>query len=149
MHPPKMWRDATEPHNTARKESSGRKSTFQKAMNQLYPSCIRVRSSTSGKHCVPPERQRPTAAYGYHNTAARRTAHISLHRSPLHVTETPAVWSWANAPCTRLGCAAQKGQSLLKVTLLVYRNSGKYAKPKLLKMASFSSPHSPLTWLLC
>ena len=43
------------------------------------------------------------------------------------------MWSWANAPCTMLGCVAQKGQSLLKVTLLVYRNYSKCAKPKLLK----------------
>lgn len=66
----------TKLYNTARKERTRRKSIFQKAMNQLHPSCIKVRSSTPGKHCVPAERQRPTVAYGYRDTAARRTAHI-------------------------------------------------------------------------
>lgn len=135
-------KDATDPYNTARRGKSGWKSIFQQAMNQLYPRCIRVRSSTSGKHGVPAERQRPKLYMD--TTTLLRKQHISLHRSALHITETPVIWSWANAPCIMLGYAAQKGQSLLKVTLLVYRNYSKCAKPKLLKMASFSSPCSPL-----
>lgn len=59
----------------ARKERSGQKSIFQKAMEQLYPSCIRVRNSTPGKHDVPAERQRSSVVDGCNNTSARRTAH--------------------------------------------------------------------------
>lgn len=83
-------KDATDPYNTARREKSGWKSIFQQAMNQLYPRCIRVRSSTSGKHGVPAERQRPTAVYGYHNTA-KKTAHISAQICSTHYRDTSHV----------------------------------------------------------
>lgn len=70
--------------------------------------------------------------------------HVVLHGSVLHITETPVMQSWVNAACTMVSYVTQNGQSLLKVTLLIYRNFGKCAKPKLLKRASFSPSHFPL-----
>lgn len=115
-----------------------------------WTSCIQAALESEAAHLestVSAKRQRPTAVHRQHNTARRRTAHLCMDL--FHALQRHDSWSWANAPCTTLSCAAQKGQSLLKVTLFIYRNYGKCAKPKLLKMASLLSPCFPLPWLSC
>ena len=147
MHPPKTWRMQLIP--TIRPEEKRRDGRV--SFSKPWTSCIQDASESEAAHLastVSLLRGRDQQLY-MDTTTLLRKQHIFLHRSALHITETPVMWSWANAPCIMLGYAAQKGQSLLKVTLLVYRNYSKCAKPKLLKMASFSSPCSPLPWLSC
>lgn len=79
------------------------------------------------------ERQRPTALYGYHNTALS-IAHLSAL--------TCSIQSETNAPCTMPHCMARKARhcSGSLFTFVPSRIYSKCTKRKFLKTASFSPP---------
>lgn len=114
------------------------------SFRKLWTGCIQAALESEAAHLestVSLLRGRDQQLYTDHITLLGGEQHTSLHR--FHTLQRHDTWSWANAAYTMLNCTAQKDQSLLKVTLFIYRKYGKCTKPKLLKMAPLSSPCPP------